>query len=192
MRTKPAELGLCAFVLNGARSRLVRQITLWEDGYRVARLPEAHSSVHRALDEHPEITDRAMIKRRNILALLLTGGLVSCGEAPGVSPGSAVDAVAGVVETVASSITGKGHLGFDTGIYPGDETMRVWRATAPYKWVGYYLPAPCRRDASWAGKRQTLSAMGWGLAVLYVGQQTWEGVPERTAAADTAPRPIVC
>ena len=73
-----------------------------------------------------------MIKRRNILALLLAGGLVSCGETPvgDVSPSSAVDAVAGAVETVASTISGKGHLGFDTGIYPGDETMRVWRATA--------------------------------------------------------------
>ena len=120
-----------------------------------------------------------MIKRRSILALLLAGGLVSCGEAPSVSPGSAVDAVAGVVETVASSITGKGHLGFDTGIYPGDETMRVWRATAPYKWVGYYLPAPCHKDDSWAGKRTHLTDMGWGLAVIYVGQQTWSGVPAK-------------
>jgi hypothetical protein len=120
-----------------------------------------------------------MMKRRNVLALLLTGALVSCGEAPGVSPGSAVDAVAGVVETVASTITGKGHLGFDTGIYPGDETMRVWRATAPYKWVGYYLPAPCHKDDSWAGKRAELTDMGWGLAVIYVGQQTWSGVPAK-------------
>ena len=120
-----------------------------------------------------------MIKRRNILALLLAGGLVSCGETPGVSPGSAVDAVAGAVETVASTITGKGHLGFDTGIYPGDETMRVWRATAPYKWVGYYLPAPCHKEDSWAGKRAQLTDMGWGLAVIYVGQQTWSGVPAK-------------
>jgi len=83
--------------------------------------------------------------------------------------------------------------GFDTAIYPGDAAMRAWlRPNSPYHWVGYYLPAPCRRDASWAGRRQTLSAMGWGLAVVYVGQQTWEGVAERTAAADTAPRPIIC
>jgi len=120
-----------------------------------------------------------MIKRRNILALLLTGGLVSCGETPGVSPSSAVDAVAEVVENVAGTVTGKGHLGFDTGIYPGDETMRVWRATAPYKWVGYYLPAPCHKDDSWAGKRTELTNMGWGLAVIYVGQQTWSGVPAK-------------
>jgi hypothetical protein len=80
--------------------------------------------------------------------------------------------------------------GFDTAIYPGDDKMRAWvKPNSPYHWVGYYLPAPCHRDASWAGKRETLVAMGWGLAVLYVGQQTWEGVPERAARADTvAPR----
>jgi hypothetical protein len=77
--------------------------------------------------------------------------------------------------------------GFDTGIYPGDEAMRAWaRPNSPYYWVGYYLAAPCHRDASWAGKREALSAMGWGLAVLYVGQQTWEGVPERAAVPDTS------
>jgi hypothetical protein len=80
--------------------------------------------------------------------------------------------------------------GFDTGIYPGDATMRAWmRPNSPYHWVGYYLPAPCHRDASWAGRRETLAAMGWGLGVLYVGQQTWEGVPDRAASSDTARPP---
>jgi len=79
--------------------------------------------------------------------------------------------------------------GFDTGIYPGDAAMRAWvHPNSPYRWVGYYLPAPCHRDASWAGKREGLTAMGWGIAVLYVGQQTWEGVSDRAAAPDsTAP-----
>jgi glycoside hydrolase-like protein len=76
--------------------------------------------------------------------------------------------------------------GFDAGIYPGDAAMRAWvRPNSPYYWVGYYLPAPCHRDASWAGKRETLAAMGWGLGVLYVGQQTWEGLPDRVATSDT-------
>jgi hypothetical protein len=80
--------------------------------------------------------------------------------------------------------------GFDTGLYPGDAAMSAWlRPNSPYHWVGYYLPAPCHRDASWAGKRQTLSTMGWGLAVLYVGQQTWEGLLDRAPAADTARAP---
>jgi glycoside hydrolase-like protein len=76
--------------------------------------------------------------------------------------------------------------GFDTGIFPGDGAMRAWvRPNSPYHWVGYYLSAPCHRDASWAGKRETLAAMGWGLGVLYVGQQTWEGLPDRVVAADS-------
>jgi hypothetical protein len=108
--------------------------------------------------------------------------------------------------TTAPAPATQSFPGFDTGIYPGDAAMRAWlRPSSPYHWVGYYLPAPCRRDASWAGKRETLRTMGWGLAVLYVGQQTWEGVPERAPAADTArasgdtlgaqasaPRPIIC
>ena len=70
------------------------------------------------------------------------------------------------------------HPGFDTSIYPGDATMSAWlKPSSPYEWVGYYLQAPCHRDPSWMGKRVTLTAMGWGLAVLYVGQQTFDGVP---------------
>ena len=71
------------------------------------------------------------------------------------------------------------HPGFDTSIYPGDAAMQAWvRPSSPYEWVGYYLQAPCHRDPSWMGKRQTLTTMGWGLAVLYVGQQTFDGVPD--------------
>src|SRR4051812_31113627 len=75
--------------------------------------------------------------------------------------------------------TGNTHPGFDTSFYPGDATMSAWRQPgSPYEWVGYYLAAPCHRDPSWMGKRATLTAMGWGLAVLFVGQQTFEGVPD--------------
>jgi hypothetical protein len=42
--------------------------------------------------------------------------------------------------------------------------------------VGYYLSAPCHRDASFGGRRAAVAAAGFGAAVLYVGQQTWEGV----------------
>jgi hypothetical protein len=75
------------------------------------------------------------------------------------------------------------HLGFDTHTYPGDKTMRAWKNApgAPYRWVGYYLPSPCHKDGSWTGKRQTLTDMGWGLAVVYVGQQTWGRTPRPTA-----------
>jgi hypothetical protein len=69
------------------------------------------------------------------------------------------------------------HLGFDTYEYPGDDVMRAWRAEAPYEWVGYYLPAPCHSGTSWSGTRQRLAGMGWGMAVIYVGQQTWDKTP---------------
>jgi hypothetical protein len=51
-------------------------------------------------------------------------------------------------------------------------------AGAPYEWVGFYLPAPCHRDDSWSGKRETLAELGFGTAVIYVGRQTWGGTPK--------------
>ena len=80
--------------------------------------------------------------------------------------------------TSPTPLPGGSHPGFDTSIYPGDATMSAWlKPDSPYEWVGYYLQAPCHRDPSWMGKRATLTAMGWGLAVLFVGQQTFDGVP---------------
>jgi hypothetical protein len=70
------------------------------------------------------------------------------------------------------------HLGFDTYRYPGDDVMRAWRHDdVPYEWVGYYLPAPCHDGRTWVGKRERLADMGWGMAVIYVGQQTWDKKP---------------
>jgi hypothetical protein len=65
------------------------------------------------------------------------------------------------------------YLGFDTNIYPGDRAMKIWADDGTYDWVGFYLPAPCHKDNSWSGKRDTLLRMGWGIAVVYVGQQVW-------------------
>jgi Rv2525c-like, glycoside hydrolase-like domain len=62
--------------------------------------------------------------------------------------------------------------GFDRSVYPGDAAMTAWFQFSPYRWTGYYLRAPChRRDVSWLGHRAFLSALGWGIAVIYVGQQ---------------------
>ena len=75
---------------------------------------------------------------------------------------------------------GESHPGFDTSVYPGDAAMSAWvKPNSPYEWVGYYLQSPCHRDPSWMGKRLTLASTGWGLAVLYVGQQTFDGQPDR-------------
>jgi hypothetical protein len=67
------------------------------------------------------------------------------------------------------------YPGFDTWRYPGDDFMITWREHSPYRWVGYYLPAPCHRSTSFSGKRAFLNRTGWGIAVLYVGQQTFDG-----------------
>lgn len=105
----------------------------------------------------------------------------------GEDPLSVVEAVARELpETITDAALGpaiKGtrpgkHLGFDTYAYPGDEIMRAWRhRSVPYEWVGYYLPAPCHSGTTWVGKRQRLAEMGWGMAVIYVGQQTWDKTP---------------
>lgn len=73
------------------------------------------------------------------------------------------------------------HPGFDVGKYPGEAVLKRWKENAPYEWVGYYLPAPCHRDASWSGKREGLEKLGWGVAVLYVGQQAFAGAPTLNA-----------
>ena len=78
-----------------------------------------------------------------------------------------------LASAMASDRAGR-HLGFDTSIYPGDDAMKAWKAAdVGYEWVGYYLPAPCHKDESWSGQRGKLADMGWGMAVIYVGQQTW-------------------
>ena len=84
----------------------------------------------------------------------------------------APSALAGAVTKVAASVTGS-HMGFDTNVYPGDRAMDAWKQSGQYEWVGYYLSAPCHSDDTWSGKRARLLADGWGLAVIYVGQQTW-------------------
>jgi hypothetical protein len=80
---------------------------------------------------------------------------------------------AGPTDPVASVA----HPGFDIGVYPGDAAVRAWAASSPYEWMGYYLPAPCHKDATFVGKRAAIAAAGLGVALLYVGQQTWDGVP---------------
>ena len=101
----------------------------------------------------------------------------------------AAAAVTGQDAPMASEATDGRFLGFDTHTYPGDEKMRAWKnaPNAPYRWVGFYLPgAPCHKGTSWGGKRETLQQMGWGLAVVYVGQQTWGRTPKTLTPAQMA------
>jgi hypothetical protein len=90
------------------------------------------------------------------------------------------NAIAEASQLVVNNVRGESHLGFDTYAYPGDDAMLAWRDdSVPYEWVGYYLPSPCHRSDSWSGKRERLTNMGWGLAVIYVGQQTWADAPPK-------------
>jgi len=116
---------------------------------------------------------------RSILALLSAGLIVSNGSVrSAIGAPSISEAVTNASANIAGDLSSGSHLGFDTFSYPGDAAMRAWQtADSPYKWVGYYLSAPCHMDSSWEGKRDALSNMGWGMAVIYVGQQTWGRTP---------------
>ena len=135
--------------------------------------------------------DVSLRRVTTVLAALAALG-IACARAS-TQPGAATEVAdaAATVAQVAATVTGQDapladeqldgrHLGFDTHTYPGDRTMRAWKTAenAPYSWVGYYLVAPCHKDDSWSGKRQTLNNMGWGLAAVYVGQQTWGRTPK--------------
>lgn len=109
--------------------------------------------------------------------LLLLAGCTAAGTMPLPTPPAGPVSVPGV------------SPGFDTSIYPGDSAMRSWRGSSPYQWVGYYLASPCHRDPSWMGRRGALEGMGWGIAVLYVGQQLFEGAAPNQ---DVPSERIVC
>lgn len=108
-----------------------------------------------------------------VAAPRMAGRWLDVGAAELSGPSSAIDsAIVHVARNVARNAT-ESHPGFDTNIYPGDKAMDAWKRSGEYEWVGYYLPAPCHKDTSWSGARTRLSQSGWGLAVIYVGQQTW-------------------
>jgi hypothetical protein len=82
--------------------------------------------------------------------------------------------------------------GFDKRDFPGLSQMQVWMRESPYVWVGYYLPSPCYSGIAWAGNRAALQSQGWGLAMIYVGQQAANAVPTSGAsgAPDCGKRPL--
>jgi hypothetical protein len=100
----------------------------------------------------------------------------------------AAAAVTGQKSPIADAYEKGSYVGFDTHTYPGTRVMKAWKEApgAPYSWVGYYLPSPCHANTSWTGKRDTLRAMGWGLAIVYVGQQTWGKTPRALTPAQRA------
>lgn len=106
---------------------------------------------------NPDFCEEIMLRILSIA--LLAGLLTGCGTLPatlGIARGSIP--------------------GFDTRTYPGDAAMKEWLEKSPYRWVGYYLVAPCYTGNSWVGKRERLTEMGWGMAVLFVGEQDWGAI----------------
>jgi Domain of unknown function (DUF1906) len=63
--------------------------------------------------------------------------------------------------------------GFDSSAYPGDAIMKWLRANTNLVWCGYYFGAtPSHTGTDWMGRRAVLQSLNWGIAPLYVGQQT--------------------
>jgi hypothetical protein len=63
--------------------------------------------------------------------------------------------------------------GFDSSAYPGDPIMKWLRANTNLVWCGYYFgKTPSHSGTDWMGKRTVLQSLNWGMAPLYVGQQT--------------------
>ncbi len=127
---------------------------------------------------------RGLVRQLRVAAALAAA---ACGDVAGPRAGGGPTGGPGGAPADAA------HPGFDIAVHPGDAALRAWRAASPYAWTGYYLSAPCHRDASFLGRRAALDAIGFGAAVLYVGQQTWEGVaaasPADEATVDTTAPP---
>ncbi len=127
-------------------------------------------------------------RHRTAPAPLIAAGLVALAVTAcatgGVTAPPPGDAAPGVPDA-------RGVPGFDTRDYPGDGVMSRWLAESPYRWVGFYLPAPCYTGTSWLGKRDDLRRMGWGIAVLFVGEQDWPetGPTSADSAAGAFPHP---
>lgn len=65
------------------------------------------------------------------------------------------------------------HAGFDRSAFPGTAKMATLKSTTNLKWCGFYLaPSPSHPNTGWMSTRATLVSQGWGIAPLYVGQQT--------------------
>jgi Domain of unknown function (DUF1906) len=147
------------------------------------------------------ISDRRTVLQGTSIFAGMLALMLGCGESatsPHNARGDILNAAATVAQ-LAAAVTGQDapladeakagkSLGFDTHTFPGEKTMRAWKSApgAPYSWVGYYLPSPCHKDASWSGRRELLTSMGWGLAVVYVGQQTWGRKPRTLSPARMA------
>jgi N-acetylmuramoyl-L-alanine amidase len=111
-----------------------------------------------------------------VYSFQMRNGLVADGEAGPTTRAALIDGTKPITPTPP---TQSSFPGIDMGGYPGDEVMRrIFKD--PYVFTGYYLKAPCHRDKPvgpfepWMGNLQKLKEIGWGLVVVYVGQQAVE------------------
>ncbi len=137
------------------------------------------------------VAPRRVAPRRMAVGLVVPALVAACATgrpgppgAPGTPGPEGAPQVPGVPERARP---GGASPGFDTRSFPGDSAMATWKASSPYEWVGYYLPAPCYTGSSWVGRRAALEAAKWGLAVVFIGEQDWSAATgARASAADTA------
>lgn len=64
------------------------------------------------------------------------------------------------------------YAGFDRADCPDLAMMARLKAETNLVWCGYYLRAPSQAASTWRGKRAALVKQGWGLAPIFVGQET--------------------
>jgi hypothetical protein len=76
------------------------------------------------------------------------------------------------------------YAGFDSANYPGDAWMAWLKQNTNLVWCGFYLaPAPSHGNTSWMTRRAALTAAGWNLAPIYVGEQVIPPGSENPSAA---------
>lgn len=66
-----------------------------------------------------------------------------------------------------------GFPGFECSGFPGIAVLGWLKAHTNFTWCGFYLgPAPSHPDDGWMPHRAEIAALGFGIAPLYVGEQT--------------------
>lgn len=84
-------------------------------------------------------------------------------------PAAGTSQSAAASAATATTAAGAELAGFDRNEYPGDSTMAAMHGE--FAFTGYWLTNPPGETSnSWAGKRETLRAQGWGFLVLANGR----------------------
>jgi hypothetical protein len=107
------------------------------------------------------------MRRLTVLGLMSIVVVAGCSRGATSTPLPVQAAAAGAAQPVNAAPAV--YRGFDRNDYPGDATMAAMHST--FAFTGYWLTNPPGEDANtWAGKRATLRAQGWGFLVLANGR----------------------